>query len=108
MKFINETDGEKTSLGFELELEEGYKFGLRVDAPYTVSVGLKAQVDSSNILEAGYIDNTLRVTFHNGDVYEYSGVPISVYVELVGADSVGGYFNKLVKGVYTCFKLEEV
>lgn len=49
---------------------------------------------------------TLVVTFRDsGASYAYDEVPKSVWTELKNADSMGGYYNKNIKGYYDCVKL---
>lgn len=57
-------------------------------------------VSSSNISSIGYENRTLYVSFHNGGLYAYSGVPSSVYQGLMAASSHGSYLARYVKGVY--------
>jgi hypothetical protein len=45
--------------------------------------------------------SVLEVELVGGRVYEYYDVPLSVYSELMNADSVGSYFNDHVKDMYT-------
>jgi hypothetical protein len=44
---------------------------------------------------------TLSVQFTSGRVYDYPDVPISIYNELLQADSPGRYFHANIQGVYT-------
>ena len=62
----------------------------------------EAEVVSTNLATVKYWKNTqtLRVTFHNGAVYDYAGVPADVVQDLITADSVGGYFNRNIKNTY--------
>ena len=39
----------------------------------------------------------LLVIFHNGTEYEYSGVDLTTYNELITATSAGSYFNTVIK-----------
>lgn len=49
---------------------------------------------------------TLVVTFRDsGASYAYDEVPKSVWNKLKNADSMGGYYNKNIKGQYDCTKL---
>lgn len=57
-------------------------------------------VSSSNISSIGYENNTLYVSFHSGGLYLYSGVPESVYRELMSASSHGKYLAAYVKNRY--------
>ncbi len=59
-------------------------------------------VTSSNVASIGYRgrDRVLIVSFKNGSRYEYDGVPLTVFAALFGAESVGQYLNRGVKGTY--------
>jgi hypothetical protein len=60
-------------------------------------------VRSSNIASVGYDaeNSVLEVEFVNsGAVYQYFGVPQSVYEALMGARSHGGYFAANIKDTY--------
>lgn len=59
----------------------------------------KDRVKSSVIRAVGYDARSreLEVEFHSGRVYRYFEVPRSVYQHLLTADSVGKYFNDVVK-----------
>lgn len=62
----------------------------------------KQQVNSSNISEIGY-DNetqTLEIMFHSGAVYQYADVPYNIYHDLMLAESHGKYFNQHIKNTY--------
>lgn len=56
-------------------------------------------VDSSTLSEVAYNEDssTLSVRFKNGGEYEYSGVPASIYRDLLAAPSAGKYFDMHVK-----------
>lgn len=62
-------------------------------------------VDSSNLSSVGYEDNTLYVSFNHGGTYSYSGVPQSVYQNLLNASSKGKYFAANIKNSYPFKKL---
>ena len=57
------------------------------------------RVKSSVILAAGYDPRSrvLEVEFHSGRIYQYFDVPRRVYETLLASDSVGKYFNEVVK-----------
>jgi hypothetical protein len=57
-------------------------------------------VDSSAIRAVGYYGTTLTVEFHTGRVYDHPNVPYDVYVSLMRADSMGGYYNRHIRGRY--------
>jgi len=59
-------------------------------------------VSSSNLRSVGYDpqSETLEIEFHSGGVYQYHGVPLSVYVALVNAGSKGTYFYNHIRDSY--------
>lgn len=67
-------------------------------------------VTSSNIEAVGWehrpatdkfdAHTVLRVQFRHGRAYEYVGVPFPVYMQLLNAESVGGYFARHVRNDY--------
>ena len=57
-------------------------------------------VNSSNLSSVGYENGTLYVSFHGGRLYSYSGVPYSVFQELMSADSHGKYFAANIRNTY--------
>lgn len=56
-------------------------------------------VVSSNLDSVGYDpgSSTLEVEFKNGSIYQYHGVPQSLYSGLMAASSQGTYLNQHVK-----------
>ncbi|SCZ40646.1 MULTISPECIES: KTSC domain-containing protein [Pseudomonas] len=62
----------------------------------------RVSVSSSNVESVGYDEEseTLEVEFKNGTLYQYFDVPKSIFIGLIGADSVGGYLAENVKGVF--------
>ena len=62
-------------------------------------------VVSSNIYAVGYDGSTLRIQFHSGGIYDYSGVPESVYNGLMNAASKGSYHAAHIKNVYPYRKI---
>lgn len=62
----------------------------------------RVQVSSSAIASVGFDppSNTLEVTFTSGRVYRYFSVPRSVVDAVLGAESVGAAFNRLVRDRY--------
>lgn len=56
-------------------------------------------VDSSSIASIGYSPDArrLQIEFRTGRVYEYDGVPESIYRELMGAESRGRYFSTSIR-----------
>lgn len=66
----------------------------------------RSPVSSSNLASVGYdmTSSVLEVEFKNGSVYQYLNVPRGTYDALLGAASVGGYFNANVRDVFTCIR----
>ncbi len=63
--------------------------------------------DSTAFSQIGYNvkDEILLVTFRNsGKTYLYLDFPSSEWGLFKKADSLGGYYNKYIKGNYTCIK----
>lgn len=51
------------------------------------------------------IHSLLLVIFHNGTEYEYYGVDLTTYNELITASSAGSYFSKVIK-TYKCERIK--
>lgn len=64
-------------------------------------------VTSATLTSVGYNPDTLtlELEFIDGEVYRYSKVPPSVYLDLMNAKSKGLFFNTRVKGVYEYEKM---
>ncbi|WP_254446360.1 KTSC domain-containing protein [Pantoea sp. CCBC3-3-1] len=45
------------------------------------------------------------MAFHNGGIYQYSGVPASIHQGLLSAPSKGQYFHLHIKNVYSYRKV---
>jgi hypothetical protein len=60
----------------------------------------RVPVSSSFIAAIGWTNDTLQVELLNGRIYEYYGVPRSVYSAFLSAPSKGKYFNSYVRGHY--------
>jgi hypothetical protein len=67
----------------------------------------RTPVRSSNIRSVGYdpVSQTLEVEFHSGSIYQYSGVPETIYQGFMCAASKGSYFHAHVKGRYPYTKV---
>jgi len=59
-------------------------------------------VRSSNVYSVGYdsATQTLEVEFQEGSVYQYYGVPRSIYLNLVNASSIGSFLARYIKDEY--------
>lgn len=68
----------------------------------------RTSVSSSNLASVGYdaTNQILEIEFNHGGVYQYSGVPLSVYEGLMSASSHGTYFDRYIKkGGYSYRKI---
>ncbi|ALA57812.1 KTSC domain-containing protein [Nitrospira moscoviensis] len=65
-------------------------------------------VESSSVRYVGYEEDRqiLYVQFIDGDLYEYFGVPVSDFIDLLHAESIGWFVNKRIKPYYDYRKLE--
>lgn len=59
-------------------------------------------VKSSNIRSIGFdpTSKTMEIEFNSGAVYEYSGVPDSVYTEFLLSESKGKYLHTQIRDKY--------
>lgn len=66
-------------------------------------------VDSTLIRSVGYDlpGSVLEVEFADGNVYEYYDVALTIYSELMAAESVGSYFNDHVKDMYAYSRVDD-
>ena len=62
------------------------------------------QVRSSANHSVGYDQSTrrMRITFEQGDSYDFCGVPLHVYDGLMSESSKGAYYNDHIRGWYQC------
>lgn len=67
----------------------------------------RTPVSSSNLRSVGYDSSTstLEVEFNDGSIYQYSGVPSSVYQGLMAASSHGSYLHAHIKDRYPYRKI---
>lgn len=68
---------------------------------------MQAESNSSTIKRCFYdfTKGVLKVEFQSGALYEYEGVPSSVYDDLCKADSQGKFFTESIKNNYPHTKL---
>jgi hypothetical protein len=68
---------------------------------------LRQAVQSSELRWVGYEESTrlLEVEFHSGEIYRYFGVPASLVLELLEAESIGRFFNAQIRSK---FRFEKV
>lgn len=55
------------------------------------------RVKSSNLAAVGHQGDTLRVEFHDGSVYDYSGVPEDLFIEMLESKSAGKFLHSRIK-----------
>jgi hypothetical protein len=63
---------------------------------------LRQEVNSSELRWVGYEESALllEVEFHSGEVYRYFQVPAQLVLELLEAESIGGYFNAHIRSKF--------
>jgi hypothetical protein len=61
-------------------------------------------VNSSCAAAVGYDSNEqiLQIEFHNGAVYQYSGVDEDTWEDFYLSDNLGQFYNREIKGQYEC------
>ncbi|WP_201344633.1 KTSC domain-containing protein [Thiohalobacter sp. COW1] len=62
-------------------------------------------VSSSAIRAVGYdhASGRMKITFEQGDTYDFCGVPEPVYQGLMNAISKGAYYNDHIRDRYQCY-----
>ena len=66
----------------------------------------RTQVDSSNVRSIGWEDNTLEVEFNSGALYQYIGVPKSLFDEMLASNSKGQFLNSKIKTDFDFVKID--
>jgi hypothetical protein len=68
---------------------------------------IRKPVISSNLSSVGYDSetNTLEIEFNNFTIYQFFGVPESIYKGLINAISHGKYFHAQIKNIYQYRKI---
>jgi KTSC domain len=66
-------------------------------------------IESSALSQVAYDEQrtVLHVTFHNGAVFQYLGVPPQTYWGLLRAESKGAYFNHHIRNAFAGTKLRD-
>lgn len=62
---------------------------------------IRVPVESSNLKSVGWEDDTLEVEFAKGRIYQYTGVPASMYLALMQAESKGKFFAENIRDAYS-------
>ena len=62
-------------------------------------------VSSRAIRAVGYdkLTQRLRITFEQGDSYDFCRVPVHIYEGLMRASSKGSFYNDHIRDRYQCF-----
>lgn len=68
-------------------------------------MGYSKFVASAFIKAVSYDGERLRVTMHNGSVYDYPGVTAAVANEVINARSKGAAYNREIRGRYIVRKV---
>ena len=79
-------------------------------SPALVSVRIEREpVESSSLVSVGFAREVrvLEIEFRSGAIYQYLGVPQSVYEQLKKAGSKGRYFAQSIRGKYEFRRLED-
>lgn len=98
-------DSEESKLDAEEKSKyiiEAYHFLVSI-APETRKQSLAeytATINDSNIADFEYKSQVLKVSFYDGNEYEYFDVPKAVYVKLVNADSRGRFARRHIFNSY--------
>lgn len=69
---------------------------------------MKTSITSSNIAAADWSNETLTLWFHNGGVYSYADVPMSVFNDFIHAESQGKFFHAFIKSSYVATRNDAV
>lgn len=64
-------------------------------------------VNSTNLASVGYdvVTKVLEIEFSSGGIYQYTGVPATVYTALMTAESHGRYFATYIRDTYPTHKI---
>jgi hypothetical protein len=108
---MNKQEIEMNGLRITVELVDEKKAPIRAESIFD----RKLEVESSVIRAIQYKpnDQELGVWFHSGSYYNYIDVPLAIFALLCEADyridgSVGSLFNKIVKGKFSCTRVEQI
>ena len=68
---------------------------------------IRTPVSSSDLRSVGYESTTftLEIEFVSGGIYQYDGVPVTIYQGLMNAPSAGRYFHARIKNSYPARKV---
>jgi hypothetical protein len=66
----------------------------------------RQNVTSSDIRSIGYENGVLEIEFIFGGIYQYPGVPLETYKQLMSASSHGTYFHAHIKDKYPAIRIK--
>lgn len=67
-----------------------------------------AIISSSNIADLEYKGSVLKITYGEGNSYEYFGVPKALYIKLVNADTPGRFARRHICGSFVYRSVSKV
>jgi len=108
-KFHNDKQKYKEADEKSKIITDAYDIIKRNYLPFLTSEGeSRIKVTSSNIHSVGYDINKmiLQIQFLNGGVYEYYGVPATVFNELMNAKSKGKFARRYIYYSYRYKRIE--
>jgi curved DNA-binding protein CbpA len=101
-KFSDSEDGKHAAEEKSKTIIEAYHFLVSI-APETREQSLAeytVTTTTSNIADFEFKAQVLKITFFDGNVYEYFDVPKAVYTKLVNADSPGRFARRHIYNEY--------
>ncbi|WP_245315758.1 KTSC domain-containing protein [Bradyrhizobium yuanmingense] len=68
---------------------------------------MRTPVRSATLVSVGYdeVKQLLEIEFRKSSVYQYSGVPKSVYRQLMAASSKGRFFDQRIRSQFKTLRL---
>lgn len=80
---------------------EAYHFLVSI-APETIAQTLPEyeQTLATGVVDFQYEKQVLKVTFVDGNIYEYYGVPRNIYIKMVNSDSCSRFVRRHISSVY--------
>lgn len=88
------------------EVTERTKQGTPIVDDFSDEIDMRSTPESDCFSAIGYRAGTLVVEFRDsGKRYAYYYVPYEVMEEFERADSLGAYYNRAIKGAYSCERL---
>lgn len=69
----------------------------------------RVSVESACIASIAYCieNNVLQLEFRNGLAYEYFGVPVALYSDLLSAQSKGAFVTRFIRGHFPFRRLRQ-